>query len=226
VPSLLNWVTLWERDLQKHPQNTDSGLLVGISHFHNKHRDLPFVKDEISLLQRRLGPDGQLLSEQEVTWENVKKLCHTTGGSINQVEGLSRFAWLHIASHIFADPHTGRLSGIAMWDGDIWLDQLRDLAPLPRLVSFSACNSIFSFVYEGDEHIGLATTCLVSGASSVVGSIWPILDRSSAEFMVGYYDNYLSGMHPAQAVTQTQRQMISRRKQENDWTGFICLGLP
>jgi len=113
-----------------------------------------------------------------------------------------------------------------MWDGDIWLDQLRDLAPLPRLVTFSACNSIYSFVYEGDEHIGLATTCLVSGASSVVGSIWPIIDRSSAEFMICYYDYYLSGLHPAQAVSQTQRLMISRGEQVTDWAGFICFGLP
>jgi tetratricopeptide (TPR) repeat protein len=226
VPSLQNLVALWERDLPKLPQSRDSGLLVGISHFKGKFRDLPFVKDEIHSLQSRLGSASQLLSESEVTWENITKLCHRARGSENKVDGLSRFAWLHVASHIFADPHTGRSSGIAMWDGDIWLDQLRDLAPLPRLVTFSACNSIYSFVYEGDEHIGLATTCLVSGASTVVGSIWPIIDRSSAEFMIGYYDFYLSGMHPAQAVSQTQRLMISRGEQVNDWAGFICLGLP
>ena len=226
VPSLQNLAALWERDLPKLPQSRDSGLLVGISHFKGKFRDLPFVKDEIHSLQSRLGSAGQLLNESNVTWENITKLCHRARGSENKVDGLSRFAWLHVASHIFADPHTGRSSGIAMWDGDIWLDQLRDLAPLPRLVTFSACNSIYSFVYEGDEHIGLATTCLVSGASTVVGSIWPILDLSSAEFMIRYYDFYLSGMHPAQAVSQTQRLMISRGEQVNDWAGFICLGLP
>jgi tetratricopeptide (TPR) repeat protein len=226
VPSLQNLITLWERDLQKLPPSRDSGLLVGISRFKGKFRDLPFVEDEINSLQPKLGSAGQLLSESDVTWENITKLCHTTGGTVKHAGGLSRFNWLHIASHIFADPHTGRLSGIAMWDGNIWLDQLRDLAPLPRLVSFSACNSIYSFMYEGDEHIGLATTCLVSGASSVVGSIWPILDRSSAEFMIGYYDYFLSGMHPAQAVSQTQRLMISRGEQISDWAGFICMGLP
>lgn len=226
VPSLQNLVTLWGRDLPKLQPSRDSGLLIGISHFQGVHRDLPFVKDEINSLQAKLGFAGHILYEKEVTWENIKGLCHTTSGSANQVEGLSRFTWLHIASHIFADPHTGRLSGIAMWDGDIWLDQLRDLTPLPRLVTFSACNGIYSFVYEGDEHIGLATTCLVSGASSVVGSIWPIMDRSSAEFMICYYDNYLSGLHPAQAVSQTQRQMISRGESVSTWAGFICLGVP
>jgi hypothetical protein len=44
--------------------------------------------------------------------------------------------------------------------------------------------------------------------------------------MIGYYDFYLSGIHPAQAVSQTQRLMISRGEQVNDWAGFICLGLP
>ena len=45
--------------------------------------------------------------------------------------GLSRFDWMHIASHFFSHTQTGRLSGLALWDGDVWLDQLRDLSPLP-----------------------------------------------------------------------------------------------
>jgi tetratricopeptide (TPR) repeat protein len=228
VPSLRNLVALWERKFIKSFQNRDNGLLVGISHFQSGYRDLPFVQSEIKSLQAMLGSNSKLLNEKEVTWENIKKLCDTDMSTENQSGGLSRFTWLHIASHIFADPHTGRLSGIAMWDGDIWLDQLRDLAPLPGLITFSACNSIYSHIYEGDEHMGLATTCLVSGASSVVGSLWPVMDRSSAEFMAHYYKFYLSGLNPAQSISQTQRLIIEQGNPDQiaSWGGFLCMGVP
>ena len=144
----------------------------------------------------------------------------------DQAQGLARFAWLHLAGHAFADQHTGRLGGFSLWDGDIRLDQLRDLNPLPKLVTFSACSSLYSFVYEGDEHVGLPMTCLVAGASSVVGSAWPITDRAAHEFTIEFYRYYLEGVSPAWAVTLAQRKMIGSKAEISTWASFTCLGMP
>ena len=225
-PSLHNLIVLWQRNLLETSQDRNNGLLIGLSHFLSAHQPLPFSNNEIDAIGARLDHEGVLLSEKDATWENIRALTYSAVGTTRESDGLSRFAWLHIASHIFADPYTGRLSGIALWDGDVWLDQLRDLAPLPALVTFSACNGIYSFRYEGDEHVGLATTSLIAGAKRVVGSIWPVEDRASAEFMISFYDHYFAGAGPAEAVAKTQRRMIARGAMTSDWASFACIGVP
>ena len=225
VPSFHSLILLCERASLRVAQSRDSGLLVGLSDFNGLRIDLPHVKDEINALYLKLGPNGHLLFEKDATWVKLVKLSNKEK-QLHPQKGLARFAWMHIASHFFSDTHTGRLSGIALRDGDIWLDQLRDLAPLPDLVTFSACNSIYSFVYEGDEHVGLPATCLTAEANSVVGSTWPILDNAASEFSTAFYSYYLEGLSPAQALTQVQRQIIERGDKINNWASFVCVGIP
>jgi CHAT domain-containing protein len=195
-------------------------LAVGLSTFDGKRRDLPQVRSEISSLRSKLGPDGVCLAEEDATWENILQLAQ------GSAEGLSRFAWLHVASHFFSHPQRGRLSGLALRDGDVWLDTLRDLAPLPGLVTVSACNSSSSFIHEGDEHVDLPSVCLAAGADSVVGSLWGVLDQAAAGFSAGFYSHYLGGLGPAKAVAQTQRELITRGEPASQWAGFICIGAP
>lgn len=120
----------------------------------------------------------------------------------------------------------GRLSGLTLQDGDVWLDTLRDLAPMPRLVTISACNSISSFIHEGDEHVDLPSVCLAAGADSVVGNLWGVLDQAAAGFSAGFYSHYLNGSSPAIAVMQTQRDLIMHGEPASQWAGFICIGAP
>jgi len=224
IPSLKTLALLCERHLSNPVSNRDQGLVVGLSEFRGAYQELPYVKSEIDVLHAKLGPGGRALRESEASWENIRGLV--VSGDSGNPGGLSRFAWLHIASHVLSDVHTGRLSGIALWDGDIWLDQLLDLAPLPRMVTFSACNSIYSVIHQGDEHVGLPTTCVTAGAQSIVGSIRPIPDRLATEFMIDFYSHYLNGMRPSQAVVQTQRQMIARGEETANWASFISVGVP
>jgi tetratricopeptide (TPR) repeat protein len=223
VPSLQSLSVIWQRNKPITAGHED-GLVIGLSSFGGRRRELPHVKNEIAFLSSRLGPSGKCLSESDATWENMLKLHH--GEEDGDDKGLSRFAWLHIASHFFSHPQTGRLSGLSLWDGDIWLDKLRDLSPLPRLVTLSACNSISSLVYEGEEHVDLPATCLAGGADIVVGSLWPVLDQSAAEFTSKFYSHYLDRMGPAEALVWTQRELMDRNAGISQWASFICIGAP
>ena len=224
APSLQSLCALWKRNESIPTSRLDAGLVVGVSNFRGSKQELPHVKNEVAVLQAKLGSNGQFLVESDATLEKLKRL--KTNDKQHGREYESRFNWLHIATHFFADPHTGRLSGLTLWDGEIWLDQLSDLAPLPGLMTFSACNSISSFVYEGDEHMDLPTTCFIGGANSVVGSLWPILDESAAQFTISFYNNYLKGLGPARAVNEAQKRMIERGEKVGSWASFICMGMP
>ncbi|MBC8332734.1 MAG: CHAT domain-containing protein [Anaerolineae bacterium] len=221
VPSLQSLRALWERATAAADTSPEQGLVVGLSRFPNKQAELPAVRDEMKMLQAKLGPEVEFLLEERATWGQVQTLR-----TQEPTRGLSRFAWLHFAGHAFSDPLTGRMGGFTLWDGDIRLDQLWDIHPLPQLMVFSACNSIYSYLYAGDEPVGLPTTCLVAGANRVIGSIWPILDRAGHEFTEAFYRHYLAGVSPAQAVAQAQREMIEHGAEMTTWAGFTCIGMP
>lgn len=218
VPSLQSLEMLWRRSSSVQQQDRRNGLLVGLSDFHGAHPDLPFVREELSALSHMLGQHGQVLMEQDASWQNLLALKHD--------REFSGFAWLHIASHFFSDRHTGRLSGLALSDDDIFLDQIRDLAPLPELVSLSACNSNDSFLFEGDERLDLQTTCFMAGANTVIGSSWPLIDASAAELTVHFFEHYFAGSSASQVVVQAQRQFMERGKPLETWASFVCAGMP
>jgi CHAT domain-containing protein len=215
TPSLHALTLLWEQDRT----GRGEGLLVGISEFQGMKHQLPHVKEECAALTAHLKDGSVVLMDKEATWDALLQLRDGQAG-------LSRFDWLHIASHFSVDTHTGRLSGLTLADGDIWLDQLRDLAPLPGLVTFSACSSVYSFLHAGDEHVSLTATCLIAGARSLVGSLWPVLDGVAATFMVSFYREYFSGASAAASVARVQRQMQTQGIPIEQWAGFICLGVP
>jgi tetratricopeptide (TPR) repeat protein len=211
TPSLQTLRLLWQRP-ESHPE-TATGLLLALSTFANERRPpLPAVRDEAEQLK---GQAALALCEQEATWPNLLALC--------QENGLARFAFLHVASHAFADPVSGRASGLALYDQDIWLDQLWEVAPLPALVTLSACSGAQSVTHQGDEHVGLATTCLAAGANQVIASLWPVLDPAAARLMADFYGHYAAGRSPAAALAYAQR---AQSGPPSLWSGFLCLGRP
>ncbi|MEA5079647.1 MAG: CHAT domain-containing protein [Anaerolineaceae bacterium] len=226
VPSLHVFHLLCERIGSRQntfAHQTANGLLLGISQFNGHHPDLPFVKQELAALQPLIGPAGKCYQDEDASQQILNRIDSTSPQSVPESD---RFAWLHVASHFFSDPASGYLSGLALTDQPLWLDQIRNLAPLPALVSFSGCSSIYTRLFEGDEAIGLPSTCLLSGAQTVIGSIWPVLDESSARLMVRFYQHFLSGKTPAESLAYAQRELRQLGDEPSAWAGYICLGLP
>jgi CHAT domain-containing protein len=59
-----------------------------------------------------------------------------------------------------------------------------------KLVTLSACESGFGKVSRGDEIWGFTRTFLSAGARSLLVSLWPVEDQSTAELMSRFYDNW------------------------------------
>jgi CHAT domain-containing protein len=220
--SLHSLALLWERN-KKSPHTPIShdraGLLLGLSKFKTGRPSLPQAAYEIERLSRLLKIENDhILADENATWESLL--------SKQGEEGLSHLSFCHIATHGTHDKRTGRLSGIALYDQDIWLDQLWECAPLPQLVTLSACDSSRSIVYAGDEHVGLPITCLAAGAQTIIGSLWPIRDEKAPQLMVDFYTYRLAKTSPAQALAMAQQQAIRRGDDIRDWSGFLCRGEP
>ena len=217
--SLHSFTLLQQRDKRIKPHHASrAGCVVAVSDFGQRFPPLPEVRREAASFMRLMKGHGHHLIDREATWDNLLQLSRESG--------LTHFAFLHIASHAFYDGVTGRASGLALYDRNIWLDQLWELAPLPPLVSLAACSGMQSYVYEGDEPISLAVTCLKAGAQQVVGSLWPVRDEDAAAITANFYEHLFAGARPAQALAYAQRQSIAAGASWRSWAPFVCLGGP
>ena len=216
VPSLQSVLSLWQRHQPANPQLSTAGLLVAVAEFQGRHAPLPDVRQETEMLVQLFGSQLECLIDEDATFENWR--------ATKQENSTPHF--LHLATHAFSDQITGRLSGLALHDRDFWLDELQQLAPLPPLVTLSACSGLRNLVHEGDEQIGLAITCLSAGAQRVVGSLWPILDESTPGFMRNFYRGVLNGQGVAEALAQAQRTAVQTQADNMQWGSFQCIGQP
>ena len=217
VPSLSSLLSLWSRP-RRHPSPLSAGLLVAISNFPDDRTPLPEVVAECEWVRPHLGPSGEALCEDKATWNNFLAL--------GRQQGLDRFSFIHVASHTFHEALTGLLSGISFYDRDVELDELWQCAPLPQLIILSACSSSKSKVHEGDEHIGLATTCLIAGAHTIVGSLWPVPDKDMPLLMRDFYASLAEGKSVAQALALAQRRAWEQNKSWRLWGALTCTGTP
>lgn len=217
APSLNALMALWQRPYRSRSP-LDNGLLLAVSDFQGRYPALPHVEREANALATYFTANGRQLRGPQATRDNLYKL--------RADNGLSQFSCWHIASHAFHDPVNGRLSGLALYDGDIWLDELWECAPLPPLVVLSGCNGSQSLVYEGDEHVGLAITCLAAGAQSFVGTLWPVPDTVVARLMPTFYAHLVAGRSTAEALALAQREAWQHEEPASYWSGFCCIGEP
>ncbi|MBL7262300.1 CHAT domain-containing protein [Paractinoplanes lichenicola] len=96
----------------------------------------------------------------------------------------------------------------------------------PGLVSLAACTT-HRAGRAYDEAVTLSTGFLVAGATTAIGSLWPVPDLETAHLMVAFHDNLAgAGMPPHVALREAQRAI---RDPADDttlthWAGFVHLG--
>ena len=218
IPSLQSLLALWQRPQADKRNLYTKGLLIAVADFQGRHPPLVEVNREAEMLTELFGSRVRALISEDATVDAWQHLQHESN--------LVHYRFLHIASHAFSDQFTGRLSGLALYDRDLWLDELQQFAPLPPLVTLSACSGLRNLIHEGDEQTGLSIACLSAGAQRVVGSLWPILDESSPKFMGDFYQGLLDGYDVAEALARAQRTAVQTGVNMMHWASFQCIGQP
>ena len=70
-----------------------------------------------------------------------------------------------------------------------------------------------------------STAFLVAGATTAIGSLWPVPDHGTARLMVAFHDNLAeAGTPPQAALRSAQRAMRDDGAPLSDWAGFVHLG--
>ncbi|SFG70644.1 CHAT domain-containing protein [Duganella sp. CF458] len=194
----------------KHAAGVTDSLVMGVS-----KPDLPNVEGEVQTVAAALKTDG-FLNEQST---RERLFDWLRGGT---AQGLV----LHLASHGEMGG-TSTTSLIRLWNGQVLNgDDLSDRQKRPRsiqLLTLSACRSALT----GDGVMALGLAGLADNfASSAIGSLWKVDDRSTGRLMGAFYGNWRhkpdAGV--ANALAAAQRELMKDFAHPYFWASFIVVG--
>ncbi|MFW6160380.1 MAG: CHAT domain-containing protein, partial [Acidobacteriota bacterium] len=107
--------------------------------------------------------------------------------------------------------------------------QVREVYTCPieaEMVVLSACQTGKGTLERGEGLVGLPRVFFISGARSVVSTLWNIEDRPAADFMLSFYTNLYRGMNKAEALGKTKQEMLRSKKYSHPhyWGAFVLNG--
>mgnify|MGYP001588389846 CR=1 FL=1 len=98
-----------------------------------------------------------------------------------------------------------------------------------ELVTLSACGSGLGRFELGEGVLGLTRAFLAAGSGSVLVSLWPVADASTAELMQRFYDGLLRrGWARDRALAEAKRALRAQRSTAAPfhWAPFVLVGDP
>ena len=184
--------------------------------------DLPQTREEVLAASNIVGRDSVLLLGSSATETAFK------------AEPLSDFKIVHIAAHGFADTRFPERSGLVLGvdpaSHDDGLLQVREIIRLrfnADLVTLSACNTGIGKL-EGEEGVtNLVEAFLVSGAKSVVASLWSADDTYTLDLMERFYTHIAEGRDKAAALRQAKLDLVAKFGKQLSpyyWGAFVLVG--
>lgn len=171
-----------------------------------------FPKQEVSLYLR-----------EEAKEENVKS------GILNS------YSMIHFATHALIDEQRPGRSCIVLTldndpteDGLLRMNEIFNLKLNADLVTLSACRTGRGKLVRGEGIMGFTRAFLYAGASSLVVSLWPVSDFSTAQFMDKFYGYMQKGNSKSASLRKTKMDFINskipKERHPYYWAAFVLVG--
>lgn len=146
----------------------------------------------------------------------------------------SKYRYIHLATHGFADTQQFNNAGLAfsrssgMAEDDIlFANEVFGLQMPCDLVTLSACETGLGKFSPGEGLIGLTRSFFYAGSKSIVVSLWKVQDNSTALFMKYFYSEILkNGKSKTEALRSAKLKMLKDKKFDSPyfWAPFILSG--
>lgn len=185
---------------------------------------------------------GQIPFAQEEV-ENIKKVIKaTTFSGQNATEGRFKalvssesYNILHFATHAVVDNESPNFTRLlfanekdSVNDGKLHAYELYNMKIDANLVTLSACNTGIGAFYKGEGTMSLARAFAYAGCPSVVMSLWPAQDKSTADLMQKFYKNIQAGEQKDEALRNAKLEYLLNADKFSSnpyyWAGFVVLG--
>jgi CHAT domain-containing protein len=94
------------------------------------------------------------------------------------------------------------------------------------LVVLSACDTGTGEVKSGEGVFGLKRSFILSGAKTVVMSLWSIPSKETTELMTEFYTLMAKGKTKAEALREARLNLMKRKPNPFYWGAFVMVGNP
>jgi CHAT domain-containing protein len=182
----------------RHP--VDVSILVGV-----ELPGIPSVREEIRAVAMHL-PNPVICNHP---------------GVADLPEAFSRAAFVHIASHALFRKDDPSFSMLLLGSDVLTPSDIGTLRMEADLVTMSACST--GRLLAPDVQ-GFLRAFLILGVPSLVGSLWDVDDRSTAELMRRFYSNLTQGPDIARALRQAMFEMRAQYDHPRYWAPFMLVG--
>jgi CHAT domain-containing protein/Tfp pilus assembly protein PilF len=151
-------------------------------------------------------------------------------------ETLSKYRYLHFATHGYMDSERPELSSIVLslvdqngnpQDGFLRAQDIYNLKLNADLVVLSACQTGLGKEIRGEGIVGLTRGFMYAGAPRVIVSMWSVNDRATEELMGAFYERLLKrAMRPSAALREAQLELSRNKKWSAPyyWGAFVQQG--
>jgi CHAT domain-containing protein/tetratricopeptide (TPR) repeat protein len=182
---------------------------------------IPYSRDEIKAISKYFPKDQRsVYLGKEAREEVIKKGPH------------KNYQIIHFACHGLLDEQQPIRSALVLSqdlknedDGFLQVRELYNLRLSSNLVILSACQTGKGAMEKGEGILGLPRIFFYSGARSVLSTLWPINDKSTASFMKKFYAYLAKGISKAQALRLAKQEMIhSKYSHPYYWAGYVLNG--
>jgi CHAT domain-containing protein len=183
--------------------------------------NIPYARQEIEDIQKTFS--GKSFIGKEATENNFKNLG-------------SEYAIIHLATHGIMDTGNPNLSSLyfaesdadSLQDGRLYAYELFNQKISAALVTLSACNTAVGQFKEGEGVMSISRAFAYAGCPSMVTSLWPAQDQTTAEIMKYFYTNLAAGMTKAEALRQAKLTFLAQADKIKSnpflWAAFILVG--
>lgn len=186
----------------------------------NKLTRLPYSALEARAVVQNFGEQETIsLAGFDATPERVAELASTS------------LKVLHFATHAIARRDSPERSALFLSeygpDGSLRADSQLTTADVMRtglkaeLVVLSGCATGDGSMLRGEGVLGLTYGFLANGSGSVIASLWPVEDASTARFMNEFYRAYRAGGHAAAALREAQQRSRANPGAAAVWSSFV-----
>ena len=156
--------------------------------------------------------------------------------SLATSDELSKYRYVHFATHGYLDKQRAGLSAIVLsmvdeqgkpQDGFLRTHDIYNLKLPAELVVLSACETGLGKDIQGEGLEGLTRGFMYAGARRVIVSLWNVNDKATAALMQRLYAGMLrNNKTPAAALRAAQIEMLRMRPWQSPyfWAGFVMQG--
>jgi CHAT domain-containing protein len=94
------------------------------------------------------------------------------------------------------------------------------------LVVLSACQTGVGDIQSGEGVFGLKRAFILSGAKTLVMSLWSVPSKETVDLMTAFYALLSDGKTPAEALRQAKLNLMKQKPHPFFWAAFVLTGSP